>query len=146
MGPHPKPLRRVITLAKAPVAILVQKPANGPKTVASADRVGEALQPRQPGSLASGLPTAAWAARKLTRTQDLVWLTAGVARRGSASKPFLWRSASVEIDLAGGEARRGQAPGAQRCVEVARRGSIALSKTRSLPPSATRVSLDGHHG
>lgn len=110
MGPHPKPLRRVITLAKAPVAILVQKPANGPKTVASADRVGEALQPRQPGSLASGLPTAAWAARKLARTQALNWLTATwPAVFGVETKPLALGVGKLiwpEAKLAGSSAGR----------------------------------------
>ena len=85
MGPHPKPLRRIITLPKAPVAIPVQKPVNGPETAAAAVPVGEALRRRQPGSTGLGTPPArsrqsaemraAWTKRKSELEATLAWLS-----------------------------------------------------------------------
>ena len=75
MGPHPK--RKIITLPRATVVTIDQKPIGGPQTVAGVVRVGENHKASHAGPHAFGTsPIAAFAAWKLKRAQALTWLAA----------------------------------------------------------------------
>jgi hypothetical protein len=75
VGPHPK--RKIITLPRATVVTIDQKPIGGPQTVAGVVRVGENHKASHAGPHAFGTsPIAAFAAWKLKRAQALAWLAA----------------------------------------------------------------------